>query len=77
MDSNFVGSFVEFLSTTTISGGGAAAGGGVPGSGDGSSGGSVSPPQATNSITFTTAGTATVEVKTGQTVATATIVIGP
>jgi hypothetical protein len=74
MDSNYVGSFFDFQTTTGISGNGAAAGGGAPG---GSSGGSASPPQATNSITFTTAGTATVEVKTGQTVATATIVIGP
>jgi len=74
LDSNFVGSFVDFQTTTAISGSGAAAGGGAPGGG---SGGAATPPQATNSITFTTAGTATVEVKTGQTVATATIVIGP
>lgn len=72
MDSNYVGSFVDFQTTTAISGAGAVAGGGAPG---GSSGGSASPPEATNSITFTTAGTATVEVKTGQVVATATIVI--
>jgi len=74
MDNNYVGSFVDFQSTSAIAGGEVA--GGAPG-GSSSSGGSASPPQATNSITFTTAGTATLEVKTGQTVATATIVIKP
>ncbi|MEB3237373.1 MAG: IPT/TIG domain-containing protein [Candidatus Sericytochromatia bacterium] len=66
-----IGNFEPFLTTTTVTG--SVAGG----QGGGGGGGGSSTPVATSSIAFTDAGTGTIEVKTGNVVATATIVVSP